>query len=219
MIDAVGGHVVAERSRLCDQGRADNSAPFLDERAATFIAESRRHREKFEAFCVSLSDDELTRPVARSVWTVKGYIAHLATIDVVVAEWFQTLVRAGAVGGDQLEAGEAAHAGFDVDVWNEAEVASRDEWTVDQILEEMRRNRAALEAVVVTFTPALIDGELFFTGDRDRPPAAINVADYLVGLAWHDPLHAVDMLRALPERSEDRALAEWLGPLRARLPQ
>jgi hypothetical protein len=78
--------------------------------------------------------------------------------------------------------------------------------------------RPALEAVVVKFTPELIDGELFFPGDRDRPPALIKVADYLVGLAWHDPLHVIDMLRALPERSDDPALAEWVGPLRARLP-
>jgi hypothetical protein len=193
-------------------------AASLDDRAATFITDARRHRQKFEALCLSLNVAELARPVTRSVWTVKGYIAHLATIDVVVTGWFQTLVDAMAAGQDQQAAGEKAHAGFDVDRWNEAEVAARDGWTLERIVAEMRHNRAALEAAVMKFTPEVMDGELFFPGDRDRPPATIKVADYLVGLAWHDPIHTIDMLRALPERSRDRALAEWLEPLRARLP-
>lgn len=186
----------------------------MDQRVETFLAASAAHRQRFEAYCRSLTADELAAPVPESIWTVKSYIAHLATIDSVVIDWFSTLVRAQQAAVPQPQAGVDAHAGFDVDRWNEAHVAARADWSVERILDEMAENRAALNEVVERFTSEVVDGRMYFPGDRDRPPTELAVASYLVGLAMHDPIHVLDMLRALPHRNADKELTEWLEPIR-----
>ncbi len=185
----------------------------MDKRVSDFLAEARRHRQAFERLCGSLDDRELAQSVPRSIWTVKGYIAHLATIDLIVQRWLETLLEAEGSGVALHVAGAAAHTGFDVDEWNEAHVAERDDWALDRILDEMHGNRSNLEAVAERLTPEILDGLLYFPGDRDRAPADVNVGLYLQGLAWHDPIHAVDILRALPGRVDDPELSGWLGPL------
>lgn len=155
-----------------------------------------------------MSAEELDRPVPRSIWMVKGYVAHLATIDVTVRAWFEALLHPSAA-----RASVASGERFDVDRWNEAEVAKRGDRPLEMILDEMHENRAGLEAVLERLTPAVLDGTMHFPGDRDRPPADVNVHLYLRGLAWHDPIHALDMLRALPDSAADPEVAAWLGPI------
>ncbi len=186
----------------------------MDKRVETFLATSAAHRQRFEAFCRCLTAEELAAAVPQSIWTVKGYIAHLATIDVVVTDWFSTLASAQQAAVAQHQAGADAHTGFDVDDWNEAHVAARTDWSVDQILDEMAQNRATLNTVVERFTTDVVDSDMFFPGDRERPPTELPVANYLVGLALHDPIHVLDMLRALPHRAADHELATWLDSVR-----
>ena len=182
-----------------------------------FLDQTSRHRAAFEQFCLSLTEEELARPVPRSAWDVKAYIAHLGTIDTTVRTWFERLLGDGGAAQAPTADGASGRA-FDIDRWNEAQVAARADWSLEQILEEMRSNRAALDAVVARFTPEVLDGEMHFPGDRDRPPAQVHVGGYLQALALHDPAHALDMLRALPEKADDPELADWLGPFRSMLP-
>ena len=61
------------------------------------------HRERFERFCRSLSDEELGRPVPGSSWVVKDFVSHLGTLDPEMARSFQ-----GAAEGRPEEAARLA---------------------------------------------------------------------------------------------------------------
>ena len=50
-----------------------------------------KHRQQFEVFCRSLSEEELSRPVPNSDWTVKDFIIHLAQFDEEVTRWMVAL--------------------------------------------------------------------------------------------------------------------------------
>lgn len=80
-----------------------------------------RHRERFEAFCRSLSDDELSTQVPGAPWTVHGYIAHLCTIDGLLCRFFAPLVGMTDAPSIDVEPPRP----FDIDEWNEAIVEKR----------------------------------------------------------------------------------------------
>ena len=63
----------------------------MDERLAEVVDSAARNREQFERFCRSLSPEQIERPIPTSHWRVKDYIAHLATIDIWVGEWFAAM--------------------------------------------------------------------------------------------------------------------------------
>jgi hypothetical protein len=42
----------------------------------------------------------------------------------------------------------------------------------------------------------------------------VNFYQYLRAWVRHDPAHAIDMLRALPERREEAQVREWLDKVR-----
>jgi len=57
---------------------------------------------------------------------------------------------------------------------------------------------------------------LDFGGDGKRPPAKVRLLDYLRGWCKHDPMHAVDMMRAMPGRMTP-ILEQWFAdPIVAR---
>src|SRR2546423_2952972 len=119
----------------------------MDERLSALLDELRHHRSNYVRFCRSLTDEELERPVPRSIWTVKGYAAHLATIDRTVQAWFERL--ASPTEGGQSPTGETtAGEPFDIDRWNERQVDRRHDWPLDRILAEMAETRSALEPVL-----------------------------------------------------------------------
>jgi uncharacterized damage-inducible protein DinB len=166
----------------------------------------RANRDRFEAFCRSLSDEELARPVPGSTWTVKDFVSHLATLDTELIRWFEA-VREGTT---DEPARSADGSPFDVDKWNNGVVAERSAWSLDQIFEEATRNRKRLLAALHTLDDAKIEQTVRFPGDNKRPPADIPFKLFLFGLARHDNIHAADMLKALPERVEDPDLKAWL---------
>lgn len=175
------------------------------ETISRYIASFETNREKFETFCRSLSDEELSRPVPGGHWEVKDYIIHLATLDIVMAEQVDAL----AAGTDPTVGASAAN--FDIDAWNEIEVQKRHGWSVDQILEEGAQNRKNFLASLSKLTDAQIEQTMHFTGDNKRDPADVPYKLFLGGLARHDPIHVADMIKALPERAEDPAIKEWLN--------
>ena len=164
------------------------------------VAEADTNRETFAAFCRSLAADELARPVPEATWAVKEYIAHLATIDIWVGDWFAHLAE-----GKPFRPTADSGGPFSIDAWNEREVVARRETTVDELLSEAAEERQKLWSTVSRFTQPVLDDVMDFHGN------SITFLRYLQLWAGHDPAHTRDMLRALPERHSDAALTRWLA--------
>lgn len=164
------------------------------------------NRERFIAFCRSLSEEELERPVPDSTYRVKDFVSHLATLDPVMAEQFERAAR-----GKMEELGRGDDGSpFDVDNYNDAEVAARRDWPLDRMLEEAAANRTAFLASLAKLEDEHIEKVVHFTGDNKRDPADIPFKMFLQGLTRHDPIHVADMIKALPEHAEDPEIKAWL---------
>jgi len=160
------------------------------------------HRARFEDFCRSLSPEELTRPVPQSTWLVRDFIAHLATIDIPVGNMFAAMHAQ-----EPTPARTAEDKPFEVDSWNDRQVEARRNHSLEEVLAEAARTRAELMAHMVVLTDDDLARMMKFGGDSKRAPSEIPFASYLRGWCKHDPMHALDMSRALPDRQA--ALAPW----------
>lgn len=160
------------------------------------------HRARFEDFCRSLSPEELNRPVPRSTWLVRDFIAHLATIDVPVGNMFAAIHAQ-----DASKPAIPEDKPFEVDGWNDRQVEARRNRSLEEILAEAARARTDLKARMAVLTDEDLARTMKFGGDSKRAPAEIPFASYLRGWCKHDPMHALDMSRALPDRQA--ALAPW----------
>ncbi len=170
------------------------------------IQSIREHREKFERFCRSLSEEELGQLVPGSSWIVKDFVSHLATLDTEMARSFE----AAAAGRPEEASRHADGSPFDLDAFNDARVVERRQWPLDRILEEASRNREALIETLERLTDEEIGQVLHFRGDAKRSPADLPLRVFLLGWSLHDPIHAADMLKALPQRANDPELAAWV---------
>ena len=176
------------------------------ETVAGIIGSIRGHREKFQQFVRSLSEEELSRPVPDSTWIVKEFVSHLGTLDPELARSF-----GAAAAGRPEEAGRNADGTpFDLDGFNDTQVAVRRGWPLERILEEATDNRAALIKTLERLTDEDISRVMHFQGDAKRSAANLPLKVFLMGWSLHDPIHVADMLRALPERAGDPELAAWV---------
>jgi hypothetical protein len=166
----------------------------------------RTNRTRFQAFCMSLSDEELERPVPDSTYRVKDFATHLATLDPQLVRWFEA-VRDGQT-NQPSESPDGSP--FDVDKFNDRVVAERRDWSLDQIFDEAETNRKAMLEALQELDDEKIDQVVHFNGDNKRGPADIPFKLFLAGFARHDPIHVADMLKALPERKADPELQAWL---------
>jgi hypothetical protein len=177
----------------------------MNETVAHVITAIEENRRKFEEFCCSLSEEQLARPVPDSTWIVKDFATHLATLDALFDEFVGVVERGG-----QMDMGrDAAGAPFNLDAWNDAQVAERRGWPIARIFEEAAVNRAALIASLGRLDEEQIGRPMHFT-DPKRGAADFPLKAFLVGWAQHDPIHAADMLKALPERAGDAGVKAWL---------
>ena len=162
--------------------------------------ETNENRRKFEDFCRSLGPEEFAAGVPQSTWTVKHYIAHLATIDIYVGDRL-----AHAAEGKSWQPKGEDGGPFNLDTWNEARIVERKSKTIEELLTEAAERREQLWATVDRFTPELLGQEFNF---RDNP---ITYLGYFQLWARHDAAHTADMLRAIPRRKEEPALKQWLA--------
>jgi hypothetical protein len=172
------------------------------------IDEQARHRAAFEAFCRSLTPEELATRVPGAPWTVHGYIAHLATIDSLIAPFLAPLVGDSDVPRPQV----APPSPFDIDEWNESIVPLRADASLEDLFAEASRHRGNFVRVISALSEAQLDMMIPFGGDRkviDLPPTQVRLEDLLWAIALHDPNHTQDILRALPHREPD--VREWLA--------
>lgn len=166
----------------------------------------RTNRTRFNAFCMSLSDEELERPVPGSTYRVKDFASHLASLDPQLVRWFEAVRE-----GNTEQPSEAAEGSpFDVDTFNDRVVAERRDWSLSQIMDEAATNRAAMLEALAELDDEKIDQVVHFNGDNKRGPADIPFKLFLSGLTRHDPIHVADMLKALPEHANDPELEAWL---------
>jgi hypothetical protein len=166
----------------------------------------RENRRKFEEFCLSLSEEELVRPVPDSTWIVKDFASHLATLDTVFNRYMGTLERGGQFSMTQ----DADGAPFDLDAWNDAQVAELRRSSIQQIFAEAAANRDALITAFERLDEEQVSRLMHFS-DPKRGTADFPLKAFLIGWAQHDPIHVADMLKALPERAEDAELKAWLA--------
>jgi hypothetical protein len=163
------------------------------------------HRIRFAVFCRSLSAEELQRDVPASTWKVCDFIAHLATIDGPVSEMFASVLE-GRDPGIRTGDGER----FDVDYWNEQRIQERRDRSVDDLLDEAAAARSALRKQLAALDEVHLSTRIKFQGDARRPASEIELRRYLKGWCKHDPMHAVDMLRAVPEK-RTRLIEDWVN--------
>ncbi len=166
----------------------------------------REHRERFERFCRSLSEEELSRPVPGSTWLAKDFVSHLGTLD----PWLARSFQAAAEGRPEEVERNPDGSPFDIDALNEALVAERRDWPLERVLAEAAGNRAELIRTLEGLTDEDLGRVLHFTGDAKRSPADLPLRAFLLGWSLHDPIHAADMLKALPKRSGDAEMAAWV---------
>ena len=178
----------------------------MNDTVTQIIPVIRENRRKFEEFCLSLSEEELARPVPDSTWIVKDFASHLATLDTVFNRYMGTLERGGQFSMTQ----DADGAPFDLDAWNDAEVARLRGTSIEQIFAEAATNREALIAAFSSLDEEQVARVMHFS-DPKRGTADFPLKAFLVGWAQHDPIHAADMLKALPERADDADLKAWLA--------
>ncbi len=178
----------------------------MNDTVAQIIPVIRENRRKFEEFCFSLSEEELARPVPDSTWIVKDFASHLATLDAVFNRYMGTIERGGQFSMTQ----DADGAPFDLDAWNDAEVARLRGRSIEQIFEEAATNREGLITAFSSLDEEQVARPMHFS-DPKRGTADFPLKGFLVGWAQHDPIHVADMMKALPERADDAELKAWLA--------
>ncbi len=176
----------------------------MDADIAKLVETTNRHRTTFERLCGSLTSTEAETPIEGSHWRVKDYIAHLASIDIWMVDWFEAMVD-GRHWVPRADDGGP----FDIDKWNDARIEERREATVDELLSEAAEHRASLMATFPRFSRATLDSRFKFRG-RD-----VTFIEYIDMWTLHDPAHSNDFLKALPEKRREPFVREWMDELRA----
>ena len=181
----------------------------MNPRCQLIIDELARHRTQFETLCRSLSPEELATPIPNSHWTVYDYIAHLATIDGLIAASFGPMVGIEAPPADP-----PLPQPFDIDDWNDVAVRSRAGRDIDALLSEAAVHRGRMAAAIERMSDDDLDRVIPYGGDRKSlglEPTPVRFGGLLWAIAIHDPTHTHDIIRALPERGAAPAVQEWLA--------
>jgi uncharacterized damage-inducible protein DinB len=120
-------------------------------------------------------------------WSARLTLAHVGS-----AQWSHLEVARRVVDGQTVDL-----PGFDLDAWNDARVAERAGWSVDQIMVDLE----AAQQATFSFLDGLDTEQLALTGTH---PALgeISVGQVLRVIAVHDSLHRRDLLRLLAEVPE-----------------
>jgi hypothetical protein len=175
----------------------------MDARVEPIITEANENRARYESFCRSLTNEELHSSIPDTHWSVQDYIAHLATIDIYVAEWFEHTAD-----GTRLHFTNDDGSPFNIDTWNESRVVERKQASLDDLFDEAATYLERLWNAVSRFSPQALDAHFNFRGTD------ISMLRYLQLWTAHDPAHSVDMLKGLPPERRDATMDAWLKKYR-----
>jgi len=178
----------------------------MNETVEQVIALTVENRRRFQGFCLSLSDEQASRAVPGSEWIVKDFASHLATLDITFTSFVGVVERGGQIDLSRDDNGSP----FDLDAWNDGQVAQRRTWPLTKIFDEAAANRQLLLDALSRLTEEQISRPMHFT-DPKRGTANFPLKAFLVGWAQHDPIHVADMVKALPELAGDAELMSWLA--------
>ncbi len=170
----------------------------VETRIQAVIQRANANRAVFEDFCRSLTAEELGQAVPETPWCVKDYIAHLASIDIYVADWFEHVIRA-----ERFRPSNPDGTPFNIDTWNQTMVDDRAEAAVEELLTEAAAHRSRLWKAVEAMPAEVRESSFNFRGNQT------SYVRYLELWTAHDPAHTVDMLRGLPGGRRD-AVDSWL---------
>jgi uncharacterized damage-inducible protein DinB len=123
------------------------------------------------------------RPADRR-WSVRLTLAHVGA-----AQWGHLEVVRRLVAGQTVDL-----PGFDLDSWNEARVAERADWSVDEVLVDLE----AAQRATFAFLDGL-DAEALATTGQHPALGEISVGQILRILVLHDSLHRRDVVTLLGE--------------------
>ncbi len=178
-------------------------------RTSLFLDEFARHRVQFEHLCRALTPIELATAIPGSHWLVKDYVAHLCTIDGLIAPNFSRMVGLNAPLPDV-----PIPLPFDIDEWNDAAIIARREAGIEELLTEANTHRGRLAAAIERLSDEQLDSIIPYGGDRKSlglAPTKVRFGGLLWAIAIHEPTHTRDIVRALPALGEQAWVREWLG--------
>jgi uncharacterized damage-inducible protein DinB len=117
-------------------------------------------------------------------WSVRLVLAHVGA-----AQWSHLEVARRLVAGQTVEIPD-----FDLDAWNQAAVAKRADWSVEQVLADLDAGQRA----TFEFLDGLVAEKLAIAGSH---PALgeMNVGQVVRVIGLHDGLHRRDVLRLRQE--------------------
>lgn len=136
----------------------------------------------------AIGEAELARGVYENGWNARQLLAHLAAI-----EWtYPRLIERAAAAGGSDGSDSSSGGTFDMDAYNERQVARRAEAGIGALLEEFGRNRAAtIEAV------AAADGALLSQSTRSAGGVEGTLLEVLIGVTvGHVREHIADLAGA-----------------------
>ena len=165
------------------------------ERAQEIIDKAAHEREKLVAFVRAVPTGDWPKTSPGGIWQGRDYIAHLASIDPLLTDWFRAVQTGAGAGGVRGRA-------FSIDEWNEERILARRERALDELLDEAAANRVDLNAALAAFTDEQLDSEIHFGGDAKRAPRDIPLYLYLRGWVFHDRWHMEDARRAMAGEEE-----------------
>ena len=101
----------------------------------------------------AIGEGDLERGVYENGWSARELLAHLAAI-----EWtYPRLIERAEAGGSDGASDSSSGGVFDMDAYNARQVAKRAEASVEELLAEFGRNRAATIEAVASADAALLD--------------------------------------------------------------
>ena len=181
----------------------------MNPRVQLIVDELLRHRNQFDVFCRSLKEDELAAVVPDSPWTVKDYIAHLATIDGLIAYTFQAGVGRSDIPPMDIPPTQP----MDIDDWNAIIVPARRDRSVEDLLAEAAKHRASMVGLWSMLGDEQLDASIPFGARKSTglPDVPVPLREVMWAIAVHDPNHTSDMLRAIPWKAEEPFVREWIA--------
>jgi uncharacterized damage-inducible protein DinB len=123
-------------------------------------------------------------------WSVRLTLAHVGS-----AQWSHLEVAQRLVAGERLDL-----PGFELDAWNDAQVAKRADWPIERVLADLE----AAQRATLAFLAGLSIEELDITGVH---PALgeVSVRQVLRIVAVHDGIHRRDVLQLLHQMGKAAA--------------
>lgn len=175
----------------------------MDQAAAALLEELEANRAMFGALCRACSEEWLARPLPGGRWTVGDHIAHIGSYDQLAVHHLSP-----PAARDSLMEGAAALA---TDAWNEIEVQRRAGMGRATLLAEMAERRAESLRLLGGLAAADLQRDVYFPGDAQRTAGTVPLRLWLQRWSKHDMLHALAMLRAIPELEAHPDFQAWLA--------